>query len=149
MTNAPDPNVSNQPTTQVAGTPATSQPQKSPLDILEEILKDKGGAGQADATSVVSATTTIDPAKLEAEQEAVKLAEVKVLEQQRLQEDQAEIATRQAELQQAKDTPAYQARVQQAQVETQQASDQTQAQSGHEIKQLQHIKVEEVGEVQA
>lgn len=141
MTNAPDPNTAAggvAPTTPTASDPA-APPQKSPLDILEEILQQKGGVGEpADAASAAPAAPVVDPAA----EEAAKLAEIKALEQQSQAEDQAALAAKQAELASAKQTPAYQARVKQDQATKQQSDSQNAAHEGYQIKQLQHTKIE-------
>lgn len=114
--------------------------QKSPLDVLEEILQQKG------QPAAVPSAPQVDPAQQQAELEAAQMAEVHAMEAQKQAQDQAELAARQTELQQAKQTPAYQARVEQQSTEKQQSDAQTQAHAGYEITQLQHTKIQEVGD---
>jgi hypothetical protein len=138
MTNAPDPNQPGPAPVPSSTQPSTNPAQKSPLDILEEILQQKDGAGGT--AEPVVAQPAVDPAA----QEAAQLAEIKALEQQHLVQDQAELAVRQAELATATQSTAYQARVQQDQASQQESKAHATASEGYDIQQLQHTKIQEV-----
>lgn len=142
MTNVTDQNVSSAPPGQAqspvqpVNTPQTaSAPNKNPLDILEEMLQQKGGADDPAPTS---------PSVDSVAEEAAQLAEVKAMEEQRVARDQAELTARQAELAMATQSTEYQARVQQDQATQEKSSADAAASRGYEVKQLQHTKIQEI-----
>ncbi len=128
------------PITQPPATPLPADPAagggKSPLDMLEQILKDQKQEGaEAPATPVaapvVPAEPLISPEELQAQQAAHKA------------QDEVDLKAKIAELETIKQTPEYQARVEQnAQAQTQ-AEEAHSGQEGFEIRQLDHTKVPE------
>lgn len=120
-----------------------SDAQKSPLDVLEEILNEsKGSSGgpavdPAAAKAAAEAQAAAEAAKAEAEAMAKVQAD---MERQRL-EDQQKLKEQITDLKTIKDTPAYQARVAQDEEKKQEAAATAVAGAGYEIVQLDHTKV--------
>ncbi|HYD34660.1 MAG TPA: hypothetical protein VD999_01190 [Vitreimonas sp.] len=136
-----DPQAGGQPT--AAGQPG-GMPQKSPLEILEEILgdaKNKAGAGAPAAESAQSAgAVAADPAATSAD-EAAKLAEIQArIEQQKIV-DQQLLTQQLADLKQIEQTPEYQAKVSQEHAKEEADAAKVAATDGFEIVQLGHKKV--------
>jgi hypothetical protein len=130
-------------------------PQKSPLDILEELLNDtkaKGGAkGKSSAAlpgvnpGVPDGGAADEAAEAAAKaEEAAKAAEEaerqRIIAQRKLEDEQHLIAQR-AAMEELKNTPQYQARVQQDQQEEEEHKQHDEAVQGYEIKQLEHKKI--------
>lgn len=116
---------------------ATDPNQKSPLDILEEILSEKGAS--AGDPGGMQAEASVAPVVPEPPQPTAE--ELAQLEAARLAQDQAELQQKQAELQTITQTPQYQARVEQEEAAKQQHDQQETAQEGFEIKQIEHTKI--------
>ncbi len=110
---------------------ASDQPQKNPLDVLEELLKDSGSAG-ADPKAVAKQTEEDKARQMEELQQ--KIAQQAAIDEQK-------IAEQQKLLESLKETPQYQARVQQEEQKVQDKSQEDSAGKGFEITQLDHDKV--------
>ncbi len=137
--------------------PASDPPadQKSPLDILEEILGDaakKGGAGAAAGAVPTSdaPNTPADPtmsADRQAQpppppqEPAMTIEEAEAIKQAHLEADQVALQQKVAELQTITQTPQYQARVEQNTAAATTSEEQTNSQAGFEIVQLEHKKI--------
>lgn len=106
--------------------------QKNPLDVLEELLKDSGGAG-ADPKAVADQKTEEEKARQMAE------LEQKMAEQAKI--DEQNIAAQQQLMESLKQTPQYQARVQQNEQKEQEKQEEETAGKGFEITQLKHDTV--------
>lgn len=127
------------PTPAPAGAPGA---QKSPLDVLEDILNESKGAGGAGADpaaakAAAEAQVAADAAKAEAEAMAQVQAD---MEKQRV-EDQQQLQQQISNLSSIKDTPAYQARVAQDEEKKRQDAATASAGEGFDIVQLGHTKV--------
>ncbi len=113
-------------------------PQKSPLDILEDILgKDPNAAGAA----VPDASPA--PADAPPSQPQPTLEEIRALEQEMAVRDQAALAAKQAEMASITESPEYQVRVTQDEAAAEQTATASDALEGFEIKQLDHTKIAE------
>ncbi len=121
-------------TTNQAVDPAA--PQKSPLDVLEEILNE----AQAKQSATAAENEQSAEAQKAAEEEA-KLAEVKAQEAAQVQQDLIATEQQKQAIQAETNSDAYKARVQQ---ETQKKTDEehhAEETKGYEIIQLGHTKV--------
>lgn len=120
--------------------------QKSPLDVLEELLKESqakaGAAGQGPGAP--GGMGAMEPApdpnqptpeqlQLQAEMEE-KLRQQAIIDQQHLEEQRVALG-------QIKDTPQYKARVQQDQDKVDEQQSKQSAGQGFDIKQLEHTKI--------
>jgi hypothetical protein len=124
-----------------ANVPTSGTPQKSPLDMLEDILADAQKKDQAKKGEVEAAAK----AEAEAKAAAEKAAQEAALEQEKVrqqQEDEALLHQKQEELKTIVETPEYQARVEQQTAEEQKHADETAAGAGFQITQLGHTKIE-------
>lgn len=135
-------------------------PQKSPLDILEELLSDARGkspgsqageepkvpdlSGMADLSSPSGGGKGEPSAEEAAAQAARKQAEEaerqKLMAEQQI-EDEQQLAVQRQAMEEIKTTPEYQARVQQEEEKKQQQAQDVANQTGFEIVQLQHKKI--------
>jgi hypothetical protein len=149
----------SQPAPQVPPTTTDGQKnQKSPLDILEELLADSkknsaagtatdqagneaavaaptGGGGEAPAEAASQATNA--PGEMTPEERAAldaKIAQQQIEDQQTMQQTLAGLA-------EVSTTPQYQARVQQQAEEIEKQKQHQQEQDGHEIRQLKHTTI--------
>lgn len=111
---------------------ADAAAQQNPLDVLEELLKNKGG--QTDDDKAAAQVAAEQAAK---EAEVARLAEA----QKREQEAAAKLLEEQAKLKQMNLTPEYQARVQQDEALKAGESQKQADLSGHEIRQLEHSTI--------
>lgn len=117
-----------------------TDPQKSPLDMLDELLKDaKGGAPAGDAAdpAVAEATAAAATAQAEAGDQAL-VDELGALHKEK---DEAALQAEVDRLASIKNSPEYQARTEQA--TAQEATDQQSAadNQGFDIKQVGHTKI--------
>lgn len=154
---ADDPIQTSDPTTVAANdagaasdagaTPADPQaPQKSPLDILEELLKDSkkgadGGAGDAsgsDAASTSSAETP-PPATGEMTPEERAALDAKIAEQ--AAKDQQVMQQTLQGLESVKTSPQYQAKVEQETKQAEEKQHEDEEHDGHQIRQLGHTTI--------
>jgi hypothetical protein len=129
-------------------------PQKSPLDILEEILGDAAksgaapGAGAAPGTAG-SADAPAEPPKPQIPAEPqISPEELAAKEAAQKAKDEADILQKQAELQTITQTPEYHARVEQNAAAEASAHEHDTDGQGFEIIQLEHKKLPDV-QVQA
>lgn len=123
-----------------ASTPTnSSDPAKSPLDILEEILG-KPGAGVSDADRAQADQAVADQKAAAAQQVTQQQYEAELQAQQA--RDEAAILEKTQELASISQTPAYQARVQQEATEHQQEEQDAEALAGYEINQIAHTTIE-------
>ncbi len=126
-----------QPASLAADAPADDQSQKSPLDILEELLKESGNSGASSQPTAPAA----EPGQPTEEEKAKKLEELQEKMAEQAIEDKENIAKQQELLESLKQTPQYQARVQQNEEKAQTEADKDTAGQGFEITQLKHDKV--------
>lgn len=117
-----------------SATPAPTTPQKSPLDLLEDILNESKNAGGAADPAAAAAAEAEAIAAQQAEKISQMQAQNKVADEQAIEQGIAELSS-------IKDTPAYQARIQQEAATVQAHDQQADAQRGFEIKQLSHKKI--------
>lgn len=117
----------------------SSDPTKSPLDILEEILG-KSGAGVSDADRA-EADQTVAAQKEDTQQLAAQQQYEVVLQEQQAK-DNAAIQEKTQELASIIQTPAYQARVQQEATEHQQQELKDEELDGYEVNQIAHTTIE-------
>jgi hypothetical protein len=113
-------------------TPAT--PQKSPLDVLEEILGNAPGETGAQPDPAAQAAATAAAEEAEKQRLAAEIARQREADQQALQ-------TKLGELANISQTPAYQARVQQDEQKKQEAAQKQADNDGYEIHQLTKMKI--------
>lgn len=105
--------------------PAGADPNQSPLDVLDQILKE----AQVKAEAASAEKTTRDAAEQAAERERQRQ-----LDLQRVEAERQQIA-------QMKQSPQYQATQEQKQAQEQQDAAHQQAMDGMEIVQLTHTKL--------
>jgi hypothetical protein len=115
--------------------PPANKADKSPLELLEDILKNNPAAK---SSAAAAPATPGQPTELSSADQEMGIARLE--EERRLIDEQA-LAVKQAELAHITETPAYQARVQQNAAVEQANSDQVAAQDGFEIIQLGHKKI--------
>lgn len=146
---APQPDSQTLPTVPAppAGQPPSTDPaqagapQKSPLDMLEDILADAQKKDQAKKGETEAAAKAEAEAKAAAEKAAQEAAlEAEKLRQQ--QEDELQLKQKQEELKTIVETPQYQARVDQQQAEEQKHAAEDAAGAGFQITQLGHTKIQ-------
>ncbi len=122
-----------------ASTPGGKGSGKSPLDVLEEILQENKGAGDAGGASGPTQDKGAEP------EQVVDPAEQARIEQQIAQRqllDQEQIQQQLEELRTIADTPQNQARIEQRQQEEEQHHKAALDADGHQIRQLDHTKIE-------
>ena len=125
---------------------APAKAQKSPLDILEEILKeaDSQDAAKAGSTPSAAAPASPDPAVTpEQTAEADAAVQAQIAQQQEAQRQQDQIALQQQieALKTISDTPQFQAAQEQHQEEQDVRDSEDVGRVGNEIRQLEHIKI--------
>lgn len=124
-----------------SGSDPSGQPQKNPLDVLEELLNDAKAGAQAPA-GVAPAAPDQSATPLAAPEPAGPTPEqLAQMEAEREAQDQAEAQAKLNEIQSVQSTPEFQARIQQDQAAVQQKAQETTAQDGFEIIQLDHTKI--------
>jgi hypothetical protein len=113
--------------TQTAGSPTPAAPAdgKSPLDILDQILKD----AQTKADGAAADKSAEDLKVLEAERERQRL------------EDEQNLKEELGKIEGMKDSPQYQAMQQQKEEQKEENTQRAQAMDGMEIVQLEHKKL--------
>ena len=119
-----DPAVVTPPASQTPTAPADGATNQSPLDVLDQILKD----AQGKAKEAVAEKVAEDEQKAAAERERQRL-----LDEQKLQEELVK-------LEEVKGSPEYKAMVDQKQEEVQEKQQYEQKMDGMQILQLQHDK---------
>lgn len=116
-------------------------PQKSPLDLLEDILADAQKKDSAKAEEKVEAAKNEEQAKAAADQAATDAAIEAEKEKHRL-EDEALLKQKQEELKTIVDTPEYQAKMAQEEAADKQEAEEFSAGQGFDITQLKHTKIQ-------
>lgn len=118
-----------------SGKPAAGQ--KSPLDVLEDILNDAKGNAQANQAQDAAAKAEQEAALAEQKQKE----DLEKLRQQKKLEDEQKIQQQLASMQQVMASPIQQERAKQDQEKVETLKHQLTADEGFEIVQLDHIKI--------
>lgn len=147
--NDPQQPVASDPTASAVGSNsggAQADDQKSPLDILEQLLKDskkdeaasdQAASPQTPGLAAPGGEESAQPAALTPEQIAeldAKLAAQREIDQQKVEQTLSELNS-------VKTSPQYQARVQQQQQEDQEKQEEAVEHDGHQIRQVSHTKI--------
>jgi hypothetical protein len=117
--------------------------KKNPLDVLEELLSEKGGGGASGGS--VSAPASAKPKEKTESELALELeSKRQELEQQQQEQtavDEEKLAEHREAIIKIKDTQEYKARVQQDSEKKTELDKKASAEDGFEINQLDHTKV--------
>lgn len=120
---------------------SNSSQQKSPLDVLEEILNESKQGGEGTPAVPSGPTPEELAAQQQAAEQAALLAQAQTQMEQAKARDEQELKAQLTELQQAYQSPQYHEAVRQK-TEKQQSDDQQKSDSaGYDIKQLEHKKI--------